>query len=153
MTSFPRQCRRTIRPQWKNKSIIICQPGSEAAARACLKNHFCHLHAHADSFDSGRNVRAVASCLIDYPVYKREEAINYAGYDKNPSFGSLKRYHHDLGGRPADAARLLLTIIPPPDLDGTVWTFSHFAEQVMKEISPTRSFPPCASALITDILI
>ena len=63
----------------------------------------------------------------------------------------LKRYHMIWAGVLLMLLAVLLTVFTTTALDGTVWTFSHFAEQVMKE-NITTIFPMCI-ALITGYII
>lgn len=55
----------------------------------------------------------------------------------------LKRYHMIWAGVLLMLLSVLLTVFSTTALDGTVWTFSFFVEQVMKTIS--QRFSPCAS--------
>lgn len=63
----------------------------------------------------------------------------------------LKRYHMIWAGVLLMLLSVLLTVFTTTALDGTVWTFSHFVEQVMKE-NITTIFPMCI-ALITGYMI
>ena len=63
----------------------------------------------------------------------------------------LKRYHMIWAGVLLMLLAVLLTVFTTTALDGTVWTFSHFVEQVMKE-NITTIFPMCI-ALITGYII
>ena len=63
----------------------------------------------------------------------------------------LKRYYMIWAGALLMLLAVLLTVFTTTALDGTVWTFSHFAEQVMKE-NITTIFPMCI-ALITGYII
>ncbi len=63
----------------------------------------------------------------------------------------LKRYYMVWAGVFLMLLAVLLTVFTTTALDGTVWTFSHFVEQVMKE-NITTIFPMCI-ALITGYLI
>ena len=63
----------------------------------------------------------------------------------------LKRYHMIWAGVLLMLLSVLLTVFTTTALDGTVWTFSFFVEQVMKE-NITTIFPMCA-ALITGYII
>lgn len=63
----------------------------------------------------------------------------------------LKRYHMIWAGVLLMLLAVLLTVFTTTAMDGTVWTFSHFSEQVMKE-NITTIFPMCI-ALITGYII
>ena len=63
----------------------------------------------------------------------------------------LKRYHMIWAGVFLMLLAVLLTVFSTTALDGTVWTFPFFAEQVMKE-NITTIFPMCI-ALITGYII
>ena len=63
----------------------------------------------------------------------------------------LKRYYMVWAGVFLMLLAVLLTVFTTTALDGTVWTFSHFVEQVMKE-NITTIFPMCI-ALITGYII
>lgn len=63
----------------------------------------------------------------------------------------LKRYHMIWAGVLLMLLSVLLTVFTTTALDGTVWTFSYFAEQVMKN-NITTIFPMCI-ALITGYII
>lgn len=58
----------------------------------------------------------------------------------------LKRYNMIWAGILLMLLAVLLTIFTTTALDGTVWTFSHFAEQVMKE-NITTIFPMCIALI------
>lgn len=63
----------------------------------------------------------------------------------------LKRYHMIWAGVLLMLLSVLLTVFSTTALDGTVWTFPFFAEQVMKN-NITTIFPMCIS-LITGYII
>lgn len=63
----------------------------------------------------------------------------------------LKRYHMIWAGVLLMLLSVLLTVFTTTALDGTVWTFSYFAEQVIKN-NFTTIFPMCI-ALITGYII
>ena len=63
----------------------------------------------------------------------------------------LKRYHMIWAGVLLMLLSVLLTVFTTTALDGTVWTFSYFAEQVIKNNFSTI-FPMCI-ALITGYII
>ena len=63
----------------------------------------------------------------------------------------LKRYHILWAGVLLMLLSVLLTIFFTTAIDGTVWTFSHFAEQVIKN-NVTTLFPVCI-ALIAGYII
>lgn len=63
----------------------------------------------------------------------------------------LKRYHMIWAGVLLMLLSVLLTVFSTTALDGTVWTFPFFAEQVMKN-NITTIFPMCI-ALITGYII
>ena len=63
----------------------------------------------------------------------------------------LKRYNMIWAGVLLMLLAVLLTVFTTTAMDGTVWTFSHFADQVMKE-NITTIFPMCI-ALITGYII
>lgn len=63
----------------------------------------------------------------------------------------LKRYHMIWAGILLMLLSVLLTVFTTTALDGTVWTFSYFAEQVIKN-NFTTIFPMCI-ALITGYII
>ena len=63
----------------------------------------------------------------------------------------LKRYHMIWAGVLLMLLSVLLTVFTTTALDGTVWTFSFFAEQVIKN-NFTTIFPMCI-ALITGYII
>ena len=63
----------------------------------------------------------------------------------------LKRYNMIWAGVLLMLLAILLTVFTTTAMDGTVWTFSHFADQVMKE-NITTIFPMCI-ALITGYII
>lgn len=63
----------------------------------------------------------------------------------------LKRYHILWAGVFLMLLSVLLTIFFTTAIDGTVWTFSHFAEQVIKN-NVTTLFPMCI-ALIAGYII
>ena len=63
----------------------------------------------------------------------------------------LKRYHMIWAGVLLMLLSVLLTVFSTTALDGTVWTFSFFVEQVMKN-NITTIFPMCI-ALITGYII
>lgn len=63
----------------------------------------------------------------------------------------LKRYHMIWAGVFLMLLSVLLTIFSTTALDGTVWTFSHFTEQVIKN-NVTMIFPMCI-ALIAGYII
>lgn len=63
----------------------------------------------------------------------------------------LKRYHIIWAGILLMLLSVLLTIISTTAMDGTVWTFSFFAEQVIKN-NATTIFPMCI-ALIAGYII
>lgn len=66
-------------------------------------------------------------------------------------FWKLKRYHMIWAGVLLMMFSVLLTVFSTTALDGTVWTFPFFAEQVMKN-NITTIFPMCI-ALITGYII
>lgn len=63
----------------------------------------------------------------------------------------LKRYHMIWAGIFLMLLSVLLTLFTTTALDGTVWTFSHFTEQVIKN-NVTMIFPMCI-ALLTGYII
>lgn len=63
----------------------------------------------------------------------------------------LKRYHMIWAGVFLMLLSVLLTMFSTTALDGTVWTFSHFTEQVIKN-NATMIFPMCIT-LITGYII
>ena len=63
----------------------------------------------------------------------------------------LKRYHMIWAGVLLMLLSVLLTVFATTALDGTVWTFSFFVEQVLKN-NITTIFPMCI-ALITGYII
>ena len=63
----------------------------------------------------------------------------------------LKRYHIIWAGVLLMLLSVLLTVFSTTALDGTVWTFPFFAEQVIKN-NATTIFPMCI-ALITGYII
>lgn len=63
----------------------------------------------------------------------------------------LKRYYMTWAGVLLMLLSVLLTVFTTTALDGTVWTFPHFVEQVMKN-NITTIFPMCI-ALITGYII
>ena len=63
----------------------------------------------------------------------------------------LKRYHMIWAGVLLMLLSVLLTVFTTTAQDGTVWTFSYFAEQVIKNNFSTI-FPMCI-ALITGYII
>ena len=58
----------------------------------------------------------------------------------------LKRYHIIWAGVFLMLLSVLLTLFSTTALDGAVWTFSHFAEQVLKN-NITMIFPMCITLL------
>ena len=63
----------------------------------------------------------------------------------------LKRYHMIWAGVLLMLLSVLLTVFSTTALDGTVWPFPHFAEQVIKN-NVTTIFPMCI-ALVTGYII
>lgn len=63
----------------------------------------------------------------------------------------LKRYHMVWAGVSLMLLSVLLTVFSTTALDGTVWTFSFFAEQVIKN-NLSMIFPMCI-ALIAGYII
>ena len=63
----------------------------------------------------------------------------------------LKRYHMIWAGVLLMLLSVLLTMFSTTALDGTVWTFSHFTEQVIKN-NVTMIFPMCITLLAGYII-
>ena len=63
----------------------------------------------------------------------------------------LKRYHMIWAGVFLMLLSVILTLFYTTALDGTVWTFSFFTEQVIKN-NATTIFPACI-ALIAEYII
>ena len=63
----------------------------------------------------------------------------------------LKRYHIIWAGVFLMLLSVLLTLFSTTALDGTVWTFSHFTEQVLKN-NITMIFPMCITLLAGYII-
>ncbi|NBJ94305.1 ABC transporter permease [Parablautia muri] len=63
----------------------------------------------------------------------------------------LKRYHMIWAGVLLMLLSVLLTIFSTTALDGTIWTFSHFTEQVLKN-NITMIFPMCITLLAGYII-
>jgi len=59
----------------------------------------------------------------------------------------LKRYHIIWAGVFLMLLSVLLTIFSTTALDGTYWTFEHFAEQVIKN-NVTMIFPMCITLIV-----
>ncbi len=66
-------------------------------------------------------------------------------------FWKLKRYHIIWAGVLLMLLSVLLTLFSTTALDGTVWTFSFFAEQVMKN-NITTIFPMCITLIAGYII-